>query len=330
MNIFITGATGFIGRHLVRKLAEEGHTVHALVRKTSNLEGLSSRNIHLCFGSLEDPESIGRGMRDCGQVYHLAAFARVWDKDKRAYYRINVEGVRHVMDAAKKHGISKMVFASTAGVFPPAVHSIPVDEQAVRRPEIHTEYERSKSQAEDLVQTYVRDGLPVVVVNPTNVFGPGPIDESNSIAMMIRDYIRGRWKFIPGNGKGVMDYVYVSDVVAGMQQAMEKGRVGEQYILGGHPASYNDLFETIRNLSSLRHRLFKIPLPVIRGFAIFESLKAGLFGVEPMITPEWVRKIPYNWSKSSAKARAELGYQARSFEESVKQTIRWLRETRQI
>lgn len=330
MNILITGATGFIGRHLALKLASEGNTVHALARRTADTAGLAEAGIKIFNGDLLDRKSIAAAMENCTQVYHLAGFARAWDKDRSTFHRVNVEGTRNVLDMMLERGTTRAVVVSTAGVLPPSSNGSPVEEDSARKPGLYTEYERTKNEAEELTRSYARKGLPAVIVNPTKVFGPGPVDESNSATLMIRGYLRGTWKIIPGNGKGVMDYVYIEDVADGIRLAMEKGRIGEQYILGGYPVSYDRFFETVARYAPARRRLFRLPVPFIMGVAALEALKARLLGMKPLITPEWVRKIPYNWSKDSAKARKELGYTPRLFEEALELTVKWLRQTKQV
>src|SRR5690606_31770270 len=121
-------------------------------------------------------------------------------------------GTRNILNVALEQGITRTVAVSTAGVLPPSLNGSPVHEDSPRNQRLYTEYERTKNEAEELTRNYARKGLPVVIVNPTKVFGPGPVDESNSATLMIRDYLKGTWKIVPGNGKGVMDYVYVEDV----------------------------------------------------------------------------------------------------------------------
>ncbi|QEC52524.1 farnesol dehydrogenase [Anseongella ginsenosidimutans] len=330
MKIFITGATGFIGKHLALKLAAEGHRVHALARPSAATEDLVRAGVQLFKGDLLAPGSIAEAMQDCREVFHLAGFARAWHKDRSTFHRVNVTGTKNVLDAAMQLGVLKVVAASTAGVFPPALNGRPVTETAARRPDLYTEYERTKNEGEELAAKYAARGLPVVIINPTKVFGPGPVDESNSATLMIRNYLRGTWKIIPGNGKGVMDYVYVEDVAEGIRRAMEKGRPGERYILGGENVSYDRFFKTVAGYMESPRRLFKMPVALIMSIAGLDAAKARITGLKPLITPEWVRKIPYNWSKDSAKAKSELGYSARPFDEAVRLTIAWLQQTRQV
>ncbi len=327
--VFITGATGFIGGQLARTLAGAGTTVQVLTRNTSNTSHLQHPQIKMFTGDLLDAESLRRAMKGCTQVYHLGGLAKMWMKDKHDYYRVNVTGTDHVLRVAASLAVEKIIVTSTAGVFPPSNHVI-TNEGSVKRPELYTEYERTKNEAEQLAFSYYRQGIPVVVINPTKVYGPGPIDDSNTATLMARDYIRGKWKIIPGNGKGTMNYVYIDDVVAGFMVAMETSRPGSQYIIGGENASYDRFFALIRQLSGVDRSLYHIPYPVIRGIAWLEDVKSSVLKLKPFITAEWVKKLPYDWSKDIGKAQRELHYQARPLEDGLRATIEWLRATKQI
>lgn len=327
--VFITGATGFIGGQLARTLAGAGMTVHVLTRNTSNTSHLQHPQIKMFTGDLLDAESLRRAMTGCTQVYHLGGLAKMWMKDKHAYYRVNVTGTDHVLRVAASLNVEKIIATSTAGVFPPS-NDVITNESSIKRPALYTVYERTKNEAEQLAFTYYRQGIPVVVINPTKVYGPGPIDDSNTATLMTRDYIRGKWRIIPGNGKGTMNYVYIDDVVAGFIAAMKSALPGSQYILGGENASYDRFFALIRQLSGVERTLYPIPYPVIRGIAWLEDIKASVLKLQPFITSEWVKKLPYDWSKDIGKAQRELHYQARSLEEGLRATIEWLRATKQV
>lgn len=327
--VFLTGASGFIGRHLAQQLAHNGTVVHVLARSTSQTNHLQHDNIKIFEGDLLDAASIRQAMTGCSQVYHLAGLAKMWMKDKAAYYRVNVTGTDNILSAAASLPIEKIIATSTAGVLPPSNGTL-TNELSPKRPQLYTEYERTKNQGEELAFTYARQGLPVVIINPTKVYGPGPIDDSNTATMMVRDYILGKWKIIPGNGKGTMNYVYIDDEVNGIITAMERAAPGSQYIIGGENASYDQFFDLIKSISGIHRRLIHIPYPVIRSIAWLEDVKTNFLGARPMITSEWVKKLPYDWSKDISKAKSELGYHPRSLEEGLQNTIDWLKQTSQV
>jgi nucleoside-diphosphate-sugar epimerase len=327
--IFITGATGFIGNNLAHSLASAGNNLHVLVRPSSNQQGLHHPNIKIFTGDLTNSETVYAAMQGCNQVYHLGGLAKMWMKDRSEYDRVNVGGTENILTASTSLGIEKVLLVATAGFFPP-VNSTPVNESAAVQSTLHTAYEHSKYKARELANSFFQKGLPIVFIYPTNVFGAGLINDGNTVAMMIRDYIKGKWKFIPGSGKGVMNYVYIDDVVDGMQLAMQKAKPGSHYILGGENASYDEFFSLVKELSGINRQLFHIPFPLIRTIAAFEDAKSKWFGMTPLITAEWVKKIPFNWSKDVSKAKRELDYNPVSLREGITKTIEWLKRTDQI
>jgi nucleoside-diphosphate-sugar epimerase len=327
--VFITGASGFIGSNLANALAHTGTPVHVLVRQSSNTNELQHPNITLFTGDILDVASIRKAMQGCTRVYHLAGLAKMWMKDKKAYHYINVTGTDNVLGVARSLGIEKTVVTSTAGVLPPVKDSL-TNEFSPKQPALYTKYELTKNEGEKVVVTYAREGLPVVITYPTNVFGEGIINDSNAATMMIRDYINGKWRVIPGDGEGIMNYVYIDDIVMGLILAMQTAPSGSSYILGGENASYNTFFALIKELTGIQRRLYHIPYPIIRRIAWFEDVKTKWTGLKPFITSEWVRKIPHNWSKDISKAKQELSYYPMSLKEGIARTIEWLHQTKQI
>ncbi|RLD81283.1 MAG: hypothetical protein DRJ07_09450, partial [Bacteroidetes bacterium] len=220
-------------------------------------------------------------------------------------------------------GIKKVVFTSTAGVFGPSINNI-VTELTERTVDYFLEYERTKAIAEDFAKKYMQKELNVVIVNPTRVYGPGVLSKSNSVTIMIKSYIQGRWRVIPGDGKSVGNYVFIDDIVKGHIIAMEKGKPGERYILGGSNINYIDFFRIIKDISGKKHFMFKLPLVFMLAVSYFMMLLTKLFGVKPMITPALVKKFNYQWNVSSKKAEKELGHQITNFREGATKTIDWL------
>jgi farnesol dehydrogenase len=326
MKIFVTGATGYIGNHLAKRLAAEGHVVHALCRNTSSTAILDHPGIRVFEGDITQPASIGRAMEGCEQVYHLAAFARVWAKDKSTYHRLNVEATQHVLDGARKLGVQKLVFTSTAGVLGPSFDH-PVKESDERRGLAMNEYEDTKTQAEALCKKYAAAfGMHVVIVNPPRVYGPGVETDSNAVTKLVKLYLSGKWKILPGDGKRTGSYVHVDDVVNGHILAMQKGRSGERYILSGVNASYLEFFDVLARVTGKKLRLFPLPVwaMMLAGRAL--QLRTALTGKPPLLTPKWIKKYLYDWSLDCSKAQQELGYTYRPLEEGLQQTVEWIRQ----
>jgi len=323
MNIFITGATGYIGNNLAKKLAGEGNTIHALCRDAQN-KVLDHPNIKIFSGDITDIPSIQKAMEGCEQVYHLAAYAKVWAKDPTTFYKLNVEGSKNVFDVARNSGITKTVFTSTAGTLGPSGKK-PVEEGDERIGEPFTTYELSKTQAENLCSEYCNKySMNIVTVNPPRVYGPGIVTESNAVTRLVKLYMAGKWKIMPGDGKRTGSYVYVDDVVKGHILAMQKGRSGERYCLAGVNATYIEFFDLLAKLTGKKASLIPLPVWAMMFAGNVLELYTKLTSKPPLLTPPWIRKYYYDWSMSSEKAQRELGYTYISLKEGLQKTIDWL------
>jgi len=323
MKYFVTGATGFIGSPLAKKLADSGHTVHALFRSKSKTAPIKHPNIRLYKGDILDPKSLHRALAGCPYVFHTAAMTKIWTKNPQLYYEINVKGTKNVMEAALTSGVKKLVITSTAAVFGPSSNG-EVNEKSRRETECFTEYEKTKEKADLLALNYLKKGLEVVLVHPTRVYGPGLIKESNSATKLLRLYIQGRWPIMPGNGKSIGNYVYIDDVIKGHLLAMNKGRSGEKYILGGENASYLRFFNSLKKVSQKNYPLLRLPFFIIFGFSQIIKISAKIFDYYPFITPEMAKKLSQNWLISHKKAYQELGYKPIPLEKGMAKTIQWL------
>ncbi|MEZ4984075.1 MAG: SDR family oxidoreductase [Saprospiraceae bacterium] len=321
--IFITGGTGFIGGLLCNRLADQGYEVTALVRSPQKATRLQHPNITLVQGDLDDTLLMEQAMKGASAVFHIAALAGVWASEN-LFEQVNVIGTKNVLDAAQKAGVAKIIATSTAGVMGPATHG-PVHEETPRSIDFFSDYERTKHQAEILMQQYAQAGQHIVIVNPTRVYGPGPLNVSNAATKLIDQYRKGQWRFLPGDGHSVGNYVFVEDVVNGHLLAWKHGRSGERYLLGGEDATYREFFDNIAVLNGKGYRLFPLPLAIMLGFSYLQLWLATYAGREPLITPGWVRKYNYHWSVSNEKARRELGYVATPLKIGIQKTLDWLK-----
>lgn len=324
MRIFITGATGLIGIPLSLKLADSGHTVHALYRSEDKAKVLQHRNIRLFKGHIFDRESLRNAMESCDAVMHLAAYARVWAREKETFYRINVEGTTNILDLACELKLRRVVITSTVGVFGPSDNIPCIDESTIRESVFFNEYEKTKALADERSLAYLEKGLEVVIVHPTRVYGPGLMNESNSVTKLIAGYISGKWHFIPGNGKKSGNYVFIDDVVEGHIIALDKGKSGEQYIIGGEDIDYNGFFSLLGELSGRRYRLYHIPGFVMIGVSSLMVAFCRLFGGVPPITPGFARRYNHHWRCTSNKAVQELGYKITPLRVGIHKTLEWL------
>ena len=325
MKVFVTGGTGSIGAHLVKMLSEQGHTIHVLVRSLKKAENLKFGNVVPFEGNLLDQSSIERAMEGCTQAYHLAAFAKVWAKDTGEFFRQNVGATENVLKAAVKLKVDKVVVTSTAGVLGPSLNGT-ITESKVRDKDFFNEYEGSKSMAESRVKDYViKHDLNVVIVAPTRVYGPFIFGEPSSITLMVDKYVNGAWKVYPGNGKQIGNYVYIEDVAVGHLLAMEKGKKGETYLLGGDNHDYIEFYKLLADVSGVHKKMYKAPIWGQMLFAKYQLFMANYFGKDPVITPKWIARGRYDWVLSAEKAHNELGMPVTPLKEGLEKTVEWLK-----
>jgi nucleoside-diphosphate-sugar epimerase len=329
--IFVTGATGFIGTKLVNELVRQGHTVHALMREKSNRDGLDHGRITLVQGDIMNFDSLVAGMKDCSYVFHLAAYAKNWAPDPKIFYDHNVIGMRNVFKAAKQTGVQRVVWTSTIVTFGPTSPGVIGDETMPRiTQKYYTEYEETKAIAEKEVLKMAAEGFPVVIVNPTRVYGPGKLTEGNSLSLMIDQYDRGQMPILLNHGVNIGNYALVDDLIRGHIFALEKGRLGERYIIGGENASLKHFYELVDEVSEKKH--FQINLPPKIGIAYggIQKFAANTFGIYPQITTGWVETFLQDWVYSCGKAERELGYTFTPLKEGIRLTYEWILQQRRL
>jgi len=331
--IFVTGANGFIGAKLVQLLLSEGFSVRGLYHSTKpkalhsfkETDPLSKR-LEYVQGDVTDVDSLRKNMAGCRYVFHLAGYAKNWARDFSIYSKVNIFGMRNIFQVAKELNVERVVWTSTIVTFGPTLEGEIADETRERISECFTEYERSKVLAEKEALRWAADGFPVVIVNPTRVFGPGPLNDGNAVTSLIDDYISGRPFIFYNYGINVGNYVFVNDVARGLYLAMQRGRIGERYILGSENITLQRLIQYFQEISGKNRRM----IPVFRQGALFFSslfaLWAKLFGGMPRISPDWVRTFSVDWAYHSQKAERELGYRPIAIREAVRLTCEWLLE----
>jgi farnesol dehydrogenase len=262
----------------------------------------------------------------CDYVFHLAGYAKNWAKNPQTFSKVNVTGTKNVLSASLKAKVKKVVVTSSSMTFSSS-DGKPRKESEQRAEDFYCDYERTKFQAEQLISDYVKSGLPVVIVNPTRVFGPGLLTEGNATTKMIQLYLQGKWRLILSDGSAVGNYVFIEDVVQGLWLALKRGRAGEKYILGGDNLSYNMFFALVGDASQVHHRMIHVPFRLALGVSNALRLLAKWFGIYPLITPDWVRLFVADWAFSSEKAQQELGYRITPFREALQKTLGWLNQT---
>jgi nucleoside-diphosphate-sugar epimerase len=329
--IFVTGATGFIGTKLVNELVQQGHTVHALTRTRSNREGLDHKRVILVQGDIMNRDSLFAGMKGCSHVFHLAAYAKNWAPDPKIFYDQNVIGMRNVFEAAKQTGVQRVVWTSTIVTFGPTPSCVVGDETMPRiTQKYYTEYEETKAIAEKEALKMAAEGFPVIIVNPTRVYGPGKLTEGNSVSLMIDQYDQGQVPILLNRGVNIGNYALVDDLVRGHILTMEKGHIGERYIIGGENASLKRFFELVNEVSDKKHFQINLPPKVGLVYGGIQKLVANTFGIYPQITTGWVETFLQDWVYSCAKAERELGYTYTPLKEGIRLTYEWILQQRKL
>lgn len=314
----VTGGAGFIGYELCKALLRKGFDVTATYRgnlSTSQLE----QKIKWLRGDITDEVFLGQSLKGQQFVFHVAAYAKPYAPTYEVYHRINIVATKLLLDIAITHQIEKVVVTSSAGALGWQENENWITEEA-NPSYLLTYYDRSKLEVNKLVQRYA-DKIPVVGVSPTRVFGPGKRSKSNAVTEMIFRYQKGKWYFLPGNGEAFGNYVFINDVVKGHLLAMEKGRSGEQYILGGTNLTYRGFFEKVANLTGRKRPLLPLPFWVMNSVGWINELLAKSIGIAPLITRPWIKKYNLNTGVSHQKAQMELGYHPTPFEEGVAKTL---------
>ncbi|MDR1054116.1 MAG: NAD-dependent epimerase/dehydratase family protein [Planctomycetaceae bacterium] len=335
VRVFVTGGTGFIGNKLTAALLRRGCVVNILTRDSAKVSGGSGTantdNINYVQGDVMDVDSLRRGMSDCKYVFHLAAYAKNWARDKKIYNDINITGTRNVFNVAEEVGVERVVWTSTIVTFGPTEAGVVGDENMVRSKSdlFFTEYEESKTLMEREALELAADGFPLVIVNPSRVYGPGLLSESNSVTRLISMIRNGKMPVVFNRGRNIGNYVYIDDVVSGLILALERGRVGERYILGGDNVSLGELFSTVDKVDGIKRFRWRIYYFTPFLIAHISEWLANTFGFYPLFTQGWLRTFLTDWAFSSKKAETELGYTQTPFEEGIRKTCQWLDENKQ-
>jgi len=324
----LTGGTGFVGAAVARALLARGHAVRALVRRGSDRSNLDGLPVQTVEGDLTDPESLARAVAGCRYVLHVAADYRIWVPDPTAMLRANVEGTRALMLAALDAGVERVVYCSSVAALGLTADGTPADEATpVTEAKIVGIYKKSKFWAEQVVLGLARErGLPAVVVNPSTPVGPRDVKPTPT-GKMILDAAAGRMPAYVDTG---LNIVHVDDVAEGHMLALERGRIGEKYILGSENLTLRALLGIVAQEAGRSPPSIRLPRGALWPVALaFEGL-ARVAGIEPLVTRDHLRMSRKLMFFSSAKAQAELGYAPRPAREAVRDAVAWLRATGRV
>jgi dihydroflavonol-4-reductase len=319
----LTGATGFVGSAVARALRARGHRLRLLVRRGSDRRNLVGLDAELAEGDLTDAASVARAVADCQFVLHVAADYRLWVPDAAAMLAANVEGTRGVMRAAMAAGAERVVYCSSVAALGLRVDGTPADETTpVREQDMIGAYKRSKFLAERAVLALVDEGLPAVIVNPAAPVGPRDIRPTPT-GKMILDAARGR---IPAFVDTGLNVVHVDDVAEGHVLALERGAIGERYILGSENLMLGELLALVAQCVGRRPPTIRLPMGLVWPIAVAAEGVARFTGIEPMVTRDTAKMARKRMFFSSAKAKAALGYAPRPARAAIADAVAWYRE----
>jgi dihydroflavonol-4-reductase len=320
MTTLVTGASGFLGSHVARQLAERGERVRVLLRATSQTRLLDGLPVERVSGDLRDAASLARALAGVRIVYHVAADYRLWARNPREIYESNVEGTRNLLEAARRANVEKFVYTSTVGtVAVPRERTLPDESTVTSVEEMIGAYKRSKWLAEQEARQAAAAGVPVVIVNPTTPVGPGDAKPTPT-GRIIVDFLNGRMPAYVDTG---LNFVPVEDAAAGHLLAAERGRIGERYILGGENLTLKQALEILSQLSGRPAPRVRVPHVLALAVGYADAALSRLVGREPQVPLEGVRMARHSMFVSTEKARAELGFTAGPIAAAFERAVRW-------
>jgi dihydroflavonol-4-reductase len=321
--VLVTGASGFVGCHVTRALVERGDRVRALVRERANLAALAGVDVELVRGDLRDPASLDRATRGCDEVYHVAADYRLWVPEPCEMFAANLDGTRNVLEAARRAGVARIVHTSTVGTLGIPDDAPGREDTPVAYADMVGPYKQSKFLAERAALDAAREGLHVVIVNPSTPVGEYDFKPTPT-GRIIVDFLNRRMPAYLDTGLNLVD---VRDVARGHLMAAERGRVGERYILGGENLALREFFERLATLAGMSAPRVRIPYAVAYGFALgAEAFARTVTHRAPRASLTEVRMARKRMWFDSSKARDELGYAPGPIGAALRRAIEFFRQ----
>jgi dihydroflavonol-4-reductase len=321
MLAFVTGATGFVGSHVARVLAEQGADLQLLVRSSSDLKNIRGLKAEQVVGDLRDPVTLEKAMAGCDVVFHVAADYRLWIPDPEQMYRANVEGTRAILQATRKNRVRRVVYTSSVATMGFTSNGRPADENSpVSLENMIGHYKRSKFMAEQVAMQAARSGMDVVVVNPTTPVGEQDIKPTPT-GRIIVDFLKKKFPAYVDTGLNLVD---VTECAHGHVAALEKGRSGERYILGGENLTLKQILDKLAAITGLRSPKIRVPYVVALATGVVDEMVTGhILRREPRVTIDAVRMGRKKMFVSSAKAGRELGWKTVPVDDALRRAVEW-------
>jgi dihydroflavonol-4-reductase len=322
--ILITGGTGFVGSAVAIALSRSGYDVRALVRPSSSRANLAGLDVEIVDGDIRDPIAVSRAMMGVRFAFHVAADYRLWARYPEEIVQTNVEGTRTVMRAALSAGVERIVYTSSVAALALGNNGEAADEStALLERDAIGSYKRSKVIAQALViRMIAEEGLPAVIVNPSTPIGPRDIRPTPTGRLVV-EAASGR---VPAFVDTGLNLVHVDDVAAGHVAALERGAIGERYILGGENVLLHDMLSAIGEITGKRAPKVRIPRAAVYPIAIAAEALAKVMSKEPFVTLDGLRMSKHRMFFTAAKAERELGFRARPYREALRDAVAWFAE----
>jgi dihydroflavonol-4-reductase len=314
----VTGATGFVGWHVARKLLDREDSVRLLAREPARVRELDGAET--VQGDLRDPESLQRAVEGCGVVYHVAADYRLWTRDPQEMFRSNVDGTRNLLAAAKRAGVERVVYTSTVGCIGMPQGGLGDESSPVSSAEMTGPYKRSKFEAERVALEFSKE-FPVVIVNPTAPIGDHDFKPTPTGKIVV-DFVRGA---IPGFVDTGLNVVDVRDVAAGHLLACERGRPGERYILGSENLTLEQILGKLAGITGNPAPKMRVPYAVAYAVGMASTAWAGITGKEPLAPLDGVKMARKKMWVRHDKASRELGFAPGPAETALRRAVDWFR-----
>jgi dihydroflavonol-4-reductase len=326
MLAFVTGATGFLGSHVARALADQGADLRLLVRPTSDLRNLDGLHADRVIGDLRDPASIEKALSGCDVVFHVAADYRLWVRDPEEMYRSNVEGTRCLLEGVRKQGVRRVVYTSSVATMGftsgPRNGNVADEQSPVGIDDMIGHYKRSKFMAEQVALDAAKSGVDVVVVNPTTPIGERDIKPTPTGRIVV-DFLKRKFPAYVETGLNLVD---ATECARGHIQALEKGRSGERYILGGENLTLKQILDRLAAITGLKSPTVKLPYVFAFATGVVDEMITGrLLGREPRATIDAVRMGRKMMFVTSAKAERELGWRTLPVDNALHRSVEWFR-----
>jgi dihydroflavonol-4-reductase len=321
MKCFVTGATGFLGSHVARRLLSQGAELRLLVRPTSRIDNIADLAAERIVGDLRDSESLKRGMSGCEFVFHVAADYRLWSRNGQELYDSNVEGTRNILAAARDSGVRRVICTSSVATMGFGNNGRLTDEKTpVTLSNMIGDYKRSKFMAEQLVIEAGRGGQNVVVVNPTTPVGERDIKPTPTGRIVV-DFLRRKFPAYVDTGLNLVD---VTDCARGHLLAMEKAVPGERYILGGENLTLKQILDKLASITGLSSPKLKLPYAMAYATGVVDTVVSGkILKREPRVTLDAVRMGRKKMFITSAKAERELGWNPGPVDGALRRAVEW-------